>query len=100
MKAVQFKTLWPSCLIAFVVFVVLVLLPVSNTLTRCGSIVTLLAGWSLLTLICWRNRWFRGVMLAIPTLALLLLILPSRSARRPEPLRQEFVARLSGSAPG
>ena len=88
------RALWTSCLAAVVILVVLFLLPVSNTLTRCGSIVTVIAGWSLLSVICWRNRWLRGVMLLIPAFGLLVMILPSRAARENEPLRQEFVARL------
>jgi hypothetical protein len=92
--AISRRSLWTSWIIILVVFVVLVLLPVSNTVTRYGSVGTLLAGWGVFVAICWRKKWLRNLMFVPPAFALLLLVLPARAERRPERLRQDFVAGL------
>jgi hypothetical protein len=88
------RTLWTGLLITLVALFVLVLLPVSNTLTRSGSIVAFVVGWWLLTAIGWQRKWLRALLVATPTLTAAFLILPSRTDRKPEPLRQDFVAGL------
>jgi len=88
------RALLTCWLITLGVLFVLVLLPVSNTLMRFGSIIAFFAGWGLLTAIGWRRKWLRALLLAIPTLIALFLILPPRTDRKPEPLRQDFVAGL------
>jgi hypothetical protein len=69
-------------------------LPVSNTLTRAGSVVALLVGWGLLTTILWRHRWVRATLLMIPAACAAFLILPSRTHEGPQMLRHDFIACL------
>jgi hypothetical protein len=83
--------MWLALVVAFVGMAAL---PVSNRLTRLGSIVTLLAGWGLLTVICWRRLWSRASLLALSILCLAFLMLPPRTHTDIEPLRHGFVVGL------
>lgn len=85
---------WKVWFATLAVFVGIAVLPVSNTLTRAGSVVAPLAGWGLLTAILWRNRWSRATLLAIPALCAAFLILPSRTHEGPQMLRHDFIACL------
>jgi len=75
-------------------FVGMAALPVSNRLTRMGSVVTLLVAWGLLTVMIWRHRPLRASLLALPVLCAAFLILPSRNHPDIEFLRRDFVVGL------
>jgi hypothetical protein len=81
-----------SALVA--VFVGIAALPVSNRLTRLGSIVTLLVGWGMLTAIIWRHRWLRASLLVLPLLCAGFLILPSLTHSNTDFLRRDVVIGL------
>lgn len=85
---------WKVWFAILAVFVGIAVLPVSNTLTRAGSVVALLAGWGLLTAILWRHRWVRATLLVIPAVCAAFLILPSRIHESPDLLRHDFIAGL------
>jgi hypothetical protein len=85
---------WKVWFAILAVFVGIAVLPVSNTLTRAGSVVALLAGWGLLTAMLWRHRWVRATLLTIPALCAAFLILPSRTHESAELLRHDFIAGL------
>ena len=85
---------WTAWLAILAVFVGLAVLPVSNTLTRAGSVVALLAGWGLRTAMLWRHRWIRATLLTIPALCVAFLILPSRTHESADLLRHDFIAGL------
>ena len=88
------RRLWTAWLAVIGLAVLLAILPVSNTLTRLGCIVMLLAGWSLLAVTFWRSRWMRTLPLALLLFVAVFLILPSRRHQDPELLRRDFISSL------
>src|SRR5262245_24382329 len=85
------RRLWKVWLAVVAAFIGIAVLPVSNTLTRFGSIVTLLLGWGLLTTINWRHRWLRIPLLLTPTLCAAFLLLPPRAHESTKLLRHDFI---------
>jgi hypothetical protein len=77
-----------------VAFVCIAALPVSNRLTRLGSIITLIAGWGTLMVIGWRRLWLRTSLLTLFILCIALLMLPPSNRPDVEPLRHDFVVGL------
>jgi hypothetical protein len=68
--------------------------PVSNTLTRLGGVVTLVAGWSLLAAMIWRRRLLRASLLTISVLCAAFVIICPRRHEDVESMRDGFVAGL------
>ena len=79
---------------AFVAWLILVAIPVSNVLTRGGSLVLLAASWSGLVAWTWRRRALRITLLAVTAACAGFLLLPARDPPDTDSLRADYVAGL------
>ncbi len=83
--------LWLSSL---VVFAAVVLVPISNRLTRAGGVLLLFVIWCGLIGLCWHRRSIRFSLLGVSLLAVGFMVLPARSLPDANALRSDYIAGL------
>jgi hypothetical protein len=81
-------------LTAVALFAVTALLPVSNQITRTGSLVVLALVWGGLIALCWTRPGARWTLLSVTVFSALSLAAPARPLPPNETLRDDYVAGL------
>lgn len=85
------RLLW---LAALVLWIAVVLFPVSNRLSRWSGVMLLMVVWLGLIGLCWHRRAVRFCLLGFTCIAGLFLILPARTPPPVDSLRSDYVAGL------
>jgi hypothetical protein len=81
-------------LAVFVMFVVVVIFPESNRLTRAAGLVFFLVLWFGFLGLYWRKRVLRNTLLGVTLAITVFLLLPGRTLPAREALRRDYVAGL------